>query len=208
MTLDELALQYGTDKASNLHNYTRWYARHLPARDTVFSLLEIGVKDGASLRMWRDYFPYAIIEGIDIRISEGLAIPGVRLLQADQKKLEFGSDVSFDVIIDDGSHRWEDQQASFKALWEHVAPGGLYVIEDLHTSYFMEFGAAGENPTTNFLYRIYDDVNLYGVGGLGDIRNHSSYESLKDKLSIYQRTVESMTFYKSIVFIRKSMHVD
>lgn len=208
MILDDLALKYGTDKASNLHNYTRWYEKLLPTAESNISLLEIGVSDGKSLRMWREYYPNAFIKGIDIDVKKCNPIEGVLLLEADQKNLSFGEYVKFDVIIDDGSHRWEDQISSFKALWPHINPGGVYVIEDLHTSYCMEFGEPGGLNTTEFLHLLMDDVNMYGVGGLGDHRNLLFYQEIKHYLNVYQKTVESMTFYPSICFIRKSNNAD
>lgn len=207
MSLDPLAIKYGTDKASNLHNYTRWYENLLPPADSYISLLEIGVSDGRSLRMWREYYPNAFIEGIDIDINKCPPIERVIFLEADQKNLSFGESVKFDVIIDDGSHKWDDQIASFKSLWPHVSPGGVYVIEDLHTSYFMEFGEPGGLNTMSFLHLIMDEVNMYGAGGLGDCRNLHGYEEIKKTLSVYQKTVESMTFYPSICFIRKNNNV-
>lgn len=203
MKLDDLALKYGTDKASNLHNYTRWYEKLLPTPDKNISLLEIGVSDGKSLRMWREYYPNASIEGVDIDISLCQPIKGVLLLEADQKHLSFGELVKFDVVIDDGSHRWEDQIASFKSIWAHVNPGGVYVIEDLHTSYLMAFGEPGGLSAMNFLHLLMDDVGMYGAGGLGDVRNCQGYS--EDILNIYQKTVESMMFYPSICFIRKKL---
>lgn len=215
MSLDELAMKHGTDKASNLHNYTRWYERLLPDNEDgpFITLLEIGVANGNSLRMWADYYGVIpnvkgdTIAGLDI--NECQPIEGVRLFKGDQSDPNILKTIieeigSLDVVIDDGSHLWKDQIASFKLLWPFVKRGGVYVIEDLHTSYFMEFGEPGGLSAVKFLYNMVDDMNLYGVGGLGDIRNHDQFEQLKDKLNIYQLTIESIQFFKSIVFIRKS----
>lgn len=211
--LDKLALKNKTDKASNLHNYTRWYYKHLPdhLHYPFIKLFEIGVSTGNSLRMWKEYYPHAFISGLDINDSE--AIDGTKIFKGDQKdpvvlKSIVEEIVDFDVIIDDGSHKWEDQIASFKILWPSVKPGGVYVIEDLHTSYFMEFGEPGGLNTMDFLHLIMNEVNMYGEGGLGDCRNLQGYEQIKNQLSIYQTTIESMTFYPSIVFIRKSLNAD
>lgn len=211
--LDDRALRYCTDKASDLHNYTRWYSRHFPRHydvlfgDDEFTLLEIGISTGSSLRMWKDYYFESTIAGLDINpmphSDEFAQFCGD---QKDAKVADVIHDAigDMDVVIDDGSHRWEDQIASFKLYWPFVKPGGWYVIEDLHTSYFMEFGEPGGLNTMQFLHLLMDDVNMYGAGGLGDCRNLQGYAELKDQLSIYQRTIESMTFYPSIVFIRKN----
>lgn len=208
MTLDELALKHGTDKASDLHNYTRWYSALLPTQESEINLLEIGVSDGGSILMWVDYYPNANIIGIDIK--DCWPVLGAKIFLGDQKDPVLIEDIAsyytgFDIVIDDGSHKWKDQIESFKLLWPHIRPGGVYVIEDLHTSYFMEFGEPGALNTMAFLHLIMDEVNMYGAGGLGDCRNLQCYDEIKHSLSIYQRTVESMIFYPSICFIRKTI---
>lgn len=157
--LNELGVKYRTDKAShgkrgeqgNGHNYLATYERHLPAdRQSVRRVLEIGVKRGASLRMWQDYFPNAQIYGLDIA-EKALAVTGPRIAvhlvdQSDVQALEafaekFGP---FDLVVEDGSHIWSHQIASLQVLLKHMATGGRYIVEDLHTSFSSEFGAAGE----------------------------------------------------------------
>src|SRR5215203_706034 len=64
--LCDLAEKYGTDKGPSGHNYTPYYEEYLQHRRfRALTLLELGVWKGASLRMWRDYFPSATIVGID-----------------------------------------------------------------------------------------------------------------------------------------------
>lgn len=107
-----------------------------PIRHSVYNFLEIGVNHGNSHRMWRDYFGFATIYGIDLfdkcggmkdeeRIQvffrDAYTLDSVQML----------SDVKFDVILDDGPHTLE----SFKFLVEHypslLSPHGLLVIEDI-----------------------------------------------------------------------------
>lgn len=139
--LHEIGMRYGTDKAT-FHGYLDFYQDQLPTRDFAGTLLEIGVMDGASLKMWRDYYPHAKIIGVDpYRFP---SVPGCRVYDLDAT-LRRHMDViterydPFGVIIDDGSHRTADQQRSFELLWPSVAPGGVYVIEDLHTSYMSNY---------------------------------------------------------------------
>jgi RHS repeat-associated protein len=67
MTLDEIGLKFGTDKSSIYHNYLSFYERFFERyRDEPIKLLEIGVAGGASLAMWNEYFPQALIVGADI----------------------------------------------------------------------------------------------------------------------------------------------
>lgn len=139
MTLQEIGLKYGTDKATH-HQYLDFYAEHLPDRDFAGRLLEIGIRDGSSLSMWHEYFPKATIVGIDIEQYDW-TIDGVTMLVLDGTKSEHLTQLGkFDVIIDDGSHYTADQQASFEHLYNlQLNKGGVYILEDLHTSLRPEY---------------------------------------------------------------------
>ena len=123
---------YKTDK-QGAHSYLRpyaWYFRHLVG--TPCRILEIGVKEGGSLELWRDWFgPAAEVTGIEI--SEMATPAGTRVIYADAYKLETIAsfdDQSFDVIIDDGSHDWKDVAACIIGYLPKVKPGGYLCIED------------------------------------------------------------------------------
>lgn len=136
--LTRLADKYGSDKGSSFHAFTGIYEGYLdPIRHDVRRVLEIGVWQGASLRMWRDYFPEAEVYGIDIEPKElGEAhIETFVADQADREQLRATKIPSpFGLIVDDGGHTMEQQQVSLAALFPHVRPGGYYILEDLHTS--------------------------------------------------------------------------
>ncbi len=147
MLLNDIGLKYGADKSSRFHNYLDFYQEQLPDRDFSGRLLEIGVMDGASMKMWREYYPKAEIVGIDIKPMAHLhnnswKVPeSVRLIQCDgtdpQQVKKLGM---FDVIIDDGSHYTAQQQASFDLLYyKQLNRGGVYIIEDLWTSHIKEY---------------------------------------------------------------------
>lgn len=147
--LSWLAAVYGSDKGATAHRYVDLYEHHLEAeRRRYRRVLEIGVYKGASLQMWRDYFPHAEVVGIDI---ERVQVPGprIRTLQGDQSDPEVLAELRamgpWDLIVDDGSHRAPHVHASFAGLYDAVRPGGFYVIEDLHTSYW-ERGYGGGPP--------------------------------------------------------------
>lgn len=164
--LDALARRYGTDKSSLGHGYTTFYARHFKARRSAARMvLEIGVggvtsgrgyettAGGQSLRMWRDYFPKAIIVGIDIH-PKTVSDDRIIFEQGDQSDQAFLAKLvsryaPFDVVIDDGSHVGRDVNASFDGLWDAVNPGGFYVIEDLAVAYHpgWEGGPPGTSGT-------------------------------------------------------------
>jgi len=145
MNLKPIAAKYGSDKCA-WHSYGRVYDQLFEGK-TVRKMLEIGIgykgllaesyENGASLRMWAEYFPAAEIYGLDIRedalVNEGRIHSHV----CDQGKIQsllaardfIGAD--FDLIVDDGSHQPEHQILSACVLWPCVASGGRYVIEDV-----------------------------------------------------------------------------
>ncbi|MFG1950404.1 hypothetical protein [Micromonospora sp. NPDC048830] len=176
--LTELAVRCGTDKWGALHQYPRHYQRHFgPLRDRRLTILEIGIggyhdpeQGGASLRMWRHYFPRAVIYGLDIVDKRPLDAPRVVTARGDQSKTEQLEEFArrhgpFDIVIDDGSHVSRDVLISFRALFPHLRPEGLYVIEDLHTSYWPEvFHGNDENLddpryTVGFLKTLVDGLH-------------------------------------------------
>ncbi|MDX6730184.1 MAG: hypothetical protein QOC54_132 [Baekduia sp.] len=145
--LCRLAEKHDTDKgASYTQTYHRWLG-HL--REQRLRMLEIGLYNGGSLRMWRDYLPQAVLHGIDIEprtLSYQDEVPNsqVRLVdQGDPAALEaFVAELGghYDFVLDDGGHTMLQQIVSFEVLWPQIMPGGVYAIEDFGTSYFVEYG--------------------------------------------------------------------
>lgn len=129
MTLDQLAIKYNTDKSSLKHNYCQFYENTLPKAPK--KLLEIGVLSGASIRMWKEYFPDTEIHGLDL-FTDGIPdIEGVvwhKGNQCDWLLLEQLRKENFDIIIDDASHNSRDQMMTFYGLFN----GNHYYIEDTH----------------------------------------------------------------------------
>jgi hypothetical protein len=118
-------------------HYFEIYDKHFARfRSEDVRILEIGVDHGGSLQLWKKYFGLnAQIVGLDID-------PACAEYAEDQIEIRIGnqSDVAllkslgaFDIVIDDGSHRTQDQEASLEALWPQVR--GVYLIEDCHQSY-------------------------------------------------------------------------
>lgn len=155
--LDELASLYGSDKWGALHFYTPHYQTHFERlRYEPLRILEIGIggynyptQGGESIRMWQRYFPRGLVYGLDLFDKPNVTGPRIRTVQGDQNDPEFLRRLAeqagpFDIIVDDGSHVNEHVRTSFETLFRYVRPGGYYVIEDLHTAYWPEFG--GELP--------------------------------------------------------------
>lgn len=132
MTLGDLFDHYGTDKGRN--GYTDVYECLLDARRReVLAVLEVGVAKGASLRVWHDYFPNAEIFGIDIDPDCAILEPRIGAFIGDSTVASTATmlgSATFDLIIDDGSHKPFDQMATLAHFLPLVAKGGLYVIED------------------------------------------------------------------------------
>ena len=172
--LKDLTIKYDVD-ALEL-GYTQHYEQLLSeVRDDFTKVLEIGVETGRSHRLWLEYFPNAKIYGIDLfngsyveefnRLQKGNPfLDRSVLFKGDQSNVndlqrflsENGSD--FDMIIDDGGHTMEQMQVSLNYLWNSLKPGGIYVIEDLHscsnqwkTLYGYEVIKEGDTLTTDLL---------------------------------------------------------
>lgn len=143
--LQKIGQKYGTDKSIHFHNgfsYLDIYDRHFfNMRNEVKTFVEIGVLNGKSLLMWRDYFPNANIIGIDIN-------PDCKKYESDRIKIFIGnqnddvflSDVilnigEIDILIDDGSHITSHQLKTYKHLYPLIKKEGFYIIEDLRNSY-------------------------------------------------------------------------
>ncbi|WP_280319186.1 class I SAM-dependent methyltransferase [Nocardia wallacei] len=162
--LGELAVRFGSDKWGTVHWFAPHYETHLRNRRTdPIRILEIGIggyrdpdAGGESLRLWKAYFPRAIVTGVDVFAKRGVDQPRIRTVRGDQNDPAFLTTLAaehgpFDIVIDDGSHVNEHILTSFGTLFDHVRPGGLYVIEDLWTTYCPGFGGAAgpvSPPTT------------------------------------------------------------
>ena len=151
------------------HHYIPLYDRYFGRfRSAPVRFLEIGVSKGGSLQMWRKYFgPKAILYGIDID-PECAKFDG----QAGVVRIGSQDDAGFlaevvgemggvDIVLDDGSHRMDHIRRSLLALYPMLNPGGLYMIEDLHTAYSSTYGGAFASKENFFfdLLKIIDDMH-------------------------------------------------
>ena len=178
--LDPLARFYRTDKATGYHSYTRYYACHFASRRLKRNLVfEIGVggwsyprSGGESLRMWRDYLVRSRIVGIDIDEKQcehlGRRVAIERADQSDAAQLsqpghKLGQP---DIVIDDGSHVGDHVITSFATLFPLLKIGGIYVIEDLHTSFLGDYGGSvppGERTGVGLVRTLAESVQSLDV---------------------------------------------
>ena len=204
-TLDEIGLKFGTDKASSHHNYLNFYDSFFgPLRQESLTLLEIGVFQGASLYTWREYFPNAKIIGVDIQLTcKRLESEQIKIELADQSNLEHLAQLAakhgpFDIIVEDGSHMWEHQITTLRALFPFVKNGGYYVVEDLQTNFGAlraQYQGVASESCVEFLKRWTD---LYVADDLIEIK------AIEDPfLRTYGRSIDFINFHRRACVIRK-----
>lgn len=219
VSIAELASRYGADKWG-IHLYAQHYQRHFePLRHRPLTILEIGVggfgvggfadpaKGGASLRMWKNYFPRAWVYGFDIADKRGLSEQRIEIIQGDQSDpAALGELVRatgpLDIVIDDGSHVNGHVVTSFDTLFPYVRNGGLYVIEDLQTSYWPRFGGTSDNfddqsTSVGYLKSLVDGLNYEEILGTGQRCPHS-----------YDHTIKGLHFYHNIAFVEKGVNIE
>lgn len=123
-------------------HYFDTYDRYLrPFRGKAVHFMEIGVYSGGSLDMWQSYFGDACqILGVDIEPAcRQYERPGVSILIGDQSDRQFWREAlkdrpPFHAVLDDGGHQTHQQVATFEEVFPHLAPGGIYICEDVHHS--------------------------------------------------------------------------
>ncbi len=210
--LNKLATIFGTDKWG-AHFYTQHYDNHFrPYKNKKINLLEIGVggykspvKGGESLKMWKRYFHNGKIFSLDIFDKSLLQENRIRIFKGSQVDKEFLLNTvvkemgEIDLIVDDGSHINEHVIETFKILFPILKVGGIYVVEDVQTSYWPRFGGDSNNlqsPNTmmNFFKQLTDCVNYVDV-----IREN--YEP-----SYYDKHITSIHFYHNMIFIYKGLN--
>jgi predicted O-methyltransferase YrrM len=165
--LSSIASRYPTDKDEPGRRLLAAYEemlgsrRHVPTR-----MLEIGIANGGSARMWLDYFDSVEIVAVDIEPDAANRAPAnITVLVGDQGNERFLAELAthgpFDVVIDDGSHMSDHQIRGIKTLWPTVKPGGVYAVEDTHTSYFRRYDGGFRRPGTfmEFAKSLLDDPN-------------------------------------------------
>jgi hypothetical protein len=218
--LEKLAIKYGTDKSSEVHNYCEKYAKYLPfERYKEMNILEIGVLNGKSLKTWQEYFYRSKIIGIDINPEckqYDDRDNNVYVEIGSQDDHVFLNDVMreygpFDMILDDGSHMNEHVIYSFEHLFQSVKSGGIYIVEDVSTSYWSWYGGGYKDPKSMMEYfkNLADDVNFRG---LENVENQEAVWWRREDLLIpysnkvqpdCRTDIESITFLNGIILIRK-----
>lgn len=210
MNLTELAQEFKTDKWGR-HFYTPHYERHLRhLRDQEFTLLEIGIggysrdkQGGASLRMWKHFFPRAQVVGLDIHDKSFVDEPRIKSYQGSQVDPEVLDRIIAEqgtpqVVIDDGSHRPEHIRETFRLLFPKLADDGIYCIEDTQTSYWERWGGSEDrqDPTTTMAL----------VKDLIDGLNYEEFLDEDYQPTYSDRHVVAVHCYHNLVVIEKGVN--
>jgi hypothetical protein len=181
------------------HHYFDIYHRHFEAfRGCSPVVLEIGVLQGGSLEMWKHYFgPGALIVGVDIDPRcLSFQDASTTILIGDQGDRRFLAEVRervprLDIVIDDGGHTMTQQITTFEELYPHLQPHGVYLCEDVHTSYYPKYGGGLRKDGTFLEYTkaLIDRLHAWHPIGL--------------EVDAFTRTTNALHFYDSVVVVEK-----
>ena len=194
---------FQTNDGKVIHKWVHYfpiYERHFSwYRNKSLTFLEIGVGKGGSLAMWQRFFgPLARIVGIDIdEKCRAYEAPGISVRIGDQGDERFLQSVVDelgvpDIVLDDGSHQMEHIAKSFNYLYPKLPKNGVYMVEDLHTAYWEEFGGGVSKPDTfiNMSKGFIDRLNA----------DHSRGQVAPDWIT---RQTFGISFYDSVVAFEK-----
>lgn len=182
-------------------HYFDIYDTHLRRfRDRPVTLVEFGVYHGGSLQMWKHYLGGAArIVGVDVNPGcKALEEPQVDVYVGDQEDRGFLAALRdrigpVDIVIDDGGHTMGQQIATFEEMFPAVSVGGVYIVEDLHTSYWEEYGGGYRSPGTFIEYAkdLMDQLH--------------AWHSRDDRLPVtdHTRQIRAMHAYDSVIVFDK-----
>lgn len=205
--MDQLALQHKTDKASNGHNYTKVYETYMEIRrQDPLLIVELGIggyhypnRGGESLRLWYDYFPHARIVGVDIYPKPGMEKDRVHVVLGGQDDPEIVRQIvesmgQPDIIIDDASHMCDLTVRAFETWFPALKPGGMYLCEDVHTSFWFEYKGNPDPAAPGTTLKFFQDLTP-----------QLSQDTLKaEHRNKYAGSLEFIHFYRNLVIVKKS----
>lgn len=180
--------------------YHRSFAKY---RGKPITFVEIGIQNGGSLQMWRNYFgENAKIIGVDVdQNCKNLEQEGFEIWIGDQSDPKFWNEFlqknpSLDIVLDDGGHTMEQQTNSLVSLFPALVNGGTYLCEDTHTSYFPSHGGGLRRESTF----------IEAVKSLID-EMHAWYHAPLSKIpeSYIANNLYSVSFFDSIVVLEKRL---
>lgn len=204
--------EHDGERCDKWRQYLPIYDRHLGRfRGSPVRMLEIGVANGGSFEIWRRYLGAdACLHGLDISRSDEaircLAQVGATLHFGDQKDAALLQGIAaqmggLDVVLDDGSHDSVDQIRTFETLYPLLAPGGIYLCEDTHTSYFASFREG--NTFVEFAKRKVDELHSWylddSVGISDAFALQTSAVLFYDSVVVFERALEGKTAPRRVI---------
>ena len=203
--MNDLETYFNRNTGKLIHKWMHYfeiYDRHLSRfRGQPVNILEFGVFQGGSLQMWRHYFgTQARIHGVDINPDcKQLEEEGIRIHIGDQGDRAFLRSLAkllpaIDILIDDGGHTMQQQIRTFEELFPIMSPQGVYVCEDLHTSYWRDWGGGYQRKGTFIEYskNLIDALNAW-----------HSQQPRRFQVSDFTRCAHSMHYYDSVLVIER-----
>ena len=202
--IDYLERNPGGRLVHRVRHYFDIYHRHFSRfRGQPLTMIEIGVFNGGSLPMWRDYLgPQATIVGVDVNPGcKQFAEPGIDIVIGDQADRAFLRSLAnrypnAAILLDDGGHRMHQQIATFEELYPLLRSDGVYVCEDTGTSYIPEFGGGYRQPQTfiEAIKPLIDRLNAFHSSDLSQLAPDD-----------FTRMTDSLHFYDSVLVIEKKV---
>jgi cephalosporin hydroxylase len=178
--------------------YERHFARYVGQPVTF---LEIGAGNGGSAQMWKRWLgPLARIVAIDINpVCEQFSDEQVAVRIGDQSDSRFLQDIldefgAPDIVLDDGSHHMQHVTASFNFLYDKTASNGVYMVEDMHTAYWPDYGG-GKGDAHSFVEKFKEMIDLLNA-------DHVRGGELSP--TRFTRQTMAMTAYDSVLVFEKS----
>lgn len=211
MTLYQLFDKYHARKRSCASDhFAEVYERYWRiGRERVRSVLEIGVAEGGSVQAFRDYFPSALISGVDNDPRRALIadMKRIALYDGDQTDVKFLGQLCkagpWDIIIDDGGHEQHQQITSFTRLWRSVRPGGWYAVEDVQAGYWPKWGGGlRSNKQTTFMGLVSELVDCPHYEAF--IRNKRSEGGGLAEARAFDHSVAEVHVHRNLVLLRRA----
>ena len=178
-------------------------------RGAPLALLEIGVQNGGSLEIWHKLLPpQSRVVGLDLneRCHELKLSEGIELYIGDATHEAFIDsalgETCFDIVIDDGSHRSKDVIASFTILFRRLKPGGIYIVEDLHTSYWPAYGGGfrAEGSSIEWAKNFVDAINVDHIESTSELPDDELA-----RLHAFNTEIARIAFYDSLFVLQKHL---
>ena len=208
---------HDTDKVTH-HSYYRFYPRFIKQfQNDDMAMIEIGIQESKSLKMWLEYFPKGFVYGTNVESSSSgdryliyqtdqSNIPALnqfhQLIKKNNHKIKF--------INDDGTHVPFHIIATFNYMFDHILEeGGVYIIEDIETSYWkrgiasshiMEYGYKHPRSVVEIFKKLVDNINNEFLSSTDKIDHNKTVDNISDSV---KRMISSITFCQNCIIIVK-----